>query len=354
MNLKSNSRICSAACFFLLSAVSLFISGTLSGAQPEGDTYVLHEGRLYHHTPDSVTPVRIDGRVDAFYSKGKTVVYLRASNGDERRYYIGIKKPVDQRPAEKEFAFDTAPADIRKFAAKDDAAYILLTEKSGPENAPLLFTVDLASMSVTRLAGIADFYLAGSSLILLEKKGRGYSVRSDAGSMPVSVSGVPRFVDCAGGRLLMVSGGDEIEAVDIIRMKSVYLYSSARRVKEPKDHNLIIEASDTAGSRRIEKMVFYKVFIDGVNAGRTDSGIAQLPVSCRSMTEAGRDHIVRIERWELKRALEKYERVNNIHQPESVKLYIPVDRVIKLGFVFDGKKYAVTQSVVFEEEGENK
>ncbi len=330
------------------------MSDTLSGSQPERDSYVLHEGRLYHHTSDSATPVRIDGRVDAFYQNGRNVVYLRAANGDGRRYYIGIKRPVDTRPSEKEIAFDIAPSEITRFAANDDAAYILLSGKGDPEKAPFLFTVDLASMSFTRLGGIADFYLAGSSLIRLEKKGKGYSVRSDAGSMPVSVSGVPRFVDCAGGRLLLVAGGDEIEAVDIILMKSVYLFSSTRRVREPKEYNLVVEALDAAGTRRTEKMVFYKIFIDGVNAGRTDSGIAQLPLSCRAMTEPAREHVVRIERWELNRAREKYERVNNIHQPESVKLYIPGDRIIRVGFVFDGKKFAVTQSVVFEEEGQNK
>ncbi len=354
MNLKSNSRTCSAACLILLSSVLLFMSGALSGSQPDGDFYVLHEGRLYHHTPDSVTPVRIEGKVDAFYLNGKTVAYLRTAPGDGRRYFIGAKTHGGPAAPEKELTFDTAPAEIRRFAARDDAAYILLTEKNDPGNMPCLFTVDLASMSMTRLDGIADFYLAGTALILLEKKGGGYYVRSDTGAVPVSVSGNPRFADCVGGRLLMVAGGDESEAVDIVRMKSVYLYSSARRIKEPKDHNLIVEASDAAGSRRTEKMVFYKVFIDGVNVGRTDSGIAQLPVSYRAMTEGGRDHIVRIERWELKRALERYERVNNIHQPQSVKLYIPADRMIKLGFAFDGRRYAVTQSVVFEEDGENK
>jgi hypothetical protein len=61
--------------------------------------------------------------------------------------------------------------------------------------------------------------------------------------------------------------------------------------------------------------------------------------------ETGRYCLIKAERWELDKIKGRYVRVNNVYQPETVKLYVPENRIVKISFIFDGEKYIMNQSV---------
>jgi len=93
--------------------------------------------------------------------------------------------------------------------------------------------------------------------------------------------------------------------------------------------------SSTSGDR----IIFYKIFIDGVEAGRTATGISPVSKVFTADIDSGKYHVITPERWELDRKKEEYVRMNNVYQPKPVKLYIPENRIVKILFFFDGKEY---------------
>jgi hypothetical protein len=91
-----------------------------------------------------------------------------------------------------------------------------------------------------------------------------------------------------------------------------------------------------------EDQVYYKVFVDSIYAGRTETGPASLQKVFTKKVEADRYHLVKMERWELEKKSEQYKRSNNIRQPKEVKLYVPAGRILAVKFEFNGTEYSTS------------
>ncbi|MFA5518852.1 MAG: hypothetical protein WDA74_06295, partial [Spirochaetota bacterium] len=65
---------------------------------------------------------------------------------------------------------------------------------------------------------------------------------------------------------------------------------------------------------------------------------------------AGNYNIISAERWELDKSRGRYLRVNNINQPEEIRIFVPLNRVVKIQFNYDGNYYNILQSVYVKNE----
>ena len=112
---------------------------------------------------------------------------------------------------------------------------------------------------------------------------------------------------------------------------------------------MIIQAVDIQEQDRDDReMIFYKLIIDGVDAGRTDSGPSALARELKIILEPNRYHLVRLERWTLNPSKGRYDRENNIRQPKMQQIYIPMNRIVKVVITFDGREYSYAIAPVYK------
>jgi hypothetical protein len=95
-------------------------------------------------------------------------------------------------------------------------------------------------------------------------------------------------------------------------------------------------------------MIYFRIFINGREVGRTNTGVPGVLFSYSLLCEPDQHHVVRMERWRLDRSDGVYKRENNIMQPEQVKLFVPVDRIMKIAVNYDGRRYRIREFVVME------
>ncbi len=128
----------------------------------------------------------------------------------------------------------------------------------------------------------------------------------------------------------------------------MYQYSSKYEYLAPEEYNLTIQVADEVGSEpeNLDTM-FFKVFINGVESGRTDTAPARVQKEFRTLLEPNKKYIIQLERWLLNSVKGRYERVNNILQPKIYQLYMPLNRVILLMVKFNGKEYMYDMSPLF-------
>ncbi|MBN2158704.1 MAG: hypothetical protein JW807_04860 [Spirochaetes bacterium] len=281
-------------------------------------------------------------------------------------YYIAIKEEILGRAAyigfvdfksheiayEKKLPSDLADVSIKKMMATGDVVYILAGDQTTSTGEGKLYRVPVNTMEAAERPGVLDATLAGEDVVLLSKQDTGICVVKNELSVPVSLKG-EEPVSIGGvmdARLVFVKSGDETEVIDITTGRSLYQYSAGHEYLSPGDYTITIEAVDDAGSEQEDReMIFYKVFIDGLEAGRTESGPAGLPREFRMNLEANRYHLVRMERWLLKAGKGRYERENNIRQPKSQQIFIPMNRIVKLIIKFDGKSYRYDVAPVYRQ-----
>jgi hypothetical protein len=140
--------------------------------------------------------------------------------------------------------------------------------------------------------------------------------------------------------MVFITNGEETEIIDIISGKSLYRYSGAYQTLAPDEYSLAIQAVDETSTEPDDRqMIFYKIFIDGIETGRTDCGPAGLLREFRTRLDANKYHLIKLERWVLNTAKGRYDRVNNIHQPKPQQIFLPMNRVVKLVIKFNGKGY---------------
>jgi len=228
-------------------------------------------------------------------------------------------------------------AEIKRFFAYGNDA-VVLAVNSGKTNGKL-FRVYFEENGVRTADDIVDAAPFGDSLILLERLSGGVVLNFDGNIIPCGIDarGISNVIN---GQIAVVTDGNISEIIDIQRGKNVYAFSRGVNFAVPESYNLVFEGADTMQSSTTDnKIIFYKIFIDGVEAGRTETGIAAVSKVFTASLDSGKYHVISPERWELDRKKEEYVRMNNVYQPKPVKIYIPDNRIIKLLFYFDGKEY---------------
>ena len=332
----------------LLSAMLLTaVPGAAGSSLP---ACAVESGKIIIYSGESVRAVPVDGVIEAFYQDNGLIHYVsfREEKGEGYRSLGCVDAGTGERRYEKRIMPGLNNCAVRRFMAAGVVVFLRAVPKDAPSTAGVLLQIRTDTMETTRRENVIDFWALDGETIVIEKKDGGVCATAGGVSVPVTVAGdlsIDRFLD---GRLLFVTNGSETEIIDIRLGKSPYQYSSTAGYVEPAGHTLIVQAVDDTAAVDDTDMIFYKIFVDGVESGRTDTGPGSVRKEFRGNLEPNREYVVKLERWLLHGVKGKYERVNNIRQPAPVRVFIPGGRVILLSANFNGKNYVFHTGPVYK------
>lgn len=121
--------------------------------------------------------------------------------------------------------------------------------------------------------------------------------------------------------------------------------------KKPYDCNFIFNVihEQTNSSERSEKM-FFRIFIDNIEIGRTETGRIGESLSFKGMIPTERNQELRIEMYLLDSTKGRYVKVRNIEQPKPDRFIftIPADRIIIVNLSISDSNGETTFTTDFE------
>jgi hypothetical protein len=318
-----------------------------------GETcHAVDERAVVLYRGDTAKRIPVEGRIVRSVVAASGIYYCadRGEKGEGELYLGFVDFLAGSIGFERKIPIRSAERTVTKLMAGDDAAYILsvpVNETGAPGD---LFRVPAPPGEVSRVTDVLDFYAEGADCYLLSKTDSGARVVLNERSVPLSLQGEEsmRIREVLDRRLVLVSLGEVTEIIDMRTGRSLYQYATNYDFLEPDGFNMIIQAVDgTRTDQDDREMIFYKVIIDGVESGRTDSGPAGLAREMKLMLEPNRYHQVRLERWILNPGKGRYDRENNIRQPRMKEIYIPMNRIVKLVITFNNKDYSYTIAPVY-------
>jgi hypothetical protein len=287
--------------------------------------------------------------VAAIHRNGDTLYYIR-SNGEG--WIAGFFKGNSDRSFE--FNITGNYRAINKLYGENDIFYFLAQQANEiPKNnrydfGRVFVRYNPDQENFSAIDGVVDFHIIdGKSLIL-----KWDSLNYNGITIPICLRGPMEISEIIASRIVIIKGGDDAEIVDLIAGKSIYQFNREAIADYNNEYNLILEFEDSnlkGGSKTIgEQFIYYEITINGVEDSRTETGRGDLSKLFYKKLLSGKYHIIKADRWELDKGKGRYVRVNNIYQPDEVKIFIPENRIIKLKIEFDGKTYRVNQSVVYK------
>ena len=187
-----------------------------------------------------------------------------------------------------------------------------------------------------------DFHIIDGKPLILNNDSLDYNGLN----IPIMLRGQMEIAEVFDSRIVIIRGASEIEIVDLIAGKSIYQFNRDSIADYNDKYNLILEFED--GKTNSDQSTYYEITINGIEESRTETGRGDLSKLFYKKLMPGEYHIVKAERWELDREKGRYVRINNIYQPDEVKIFIPDNRIVKLKIGFDGKTYSINQSVVYK------
>jgi hypothetical protein len=311
------------------------------------------EGAVLLYRGESAKRVPVEGRILRTAEAASGIYYCtgRGENGGGDLYIGFIELQSGSIGFERKLPVRGAERTVARLMAGDGAVYLLAVPLNEPGAPGELFRITAPPGEVTRVADILDFYTAGADCFMLSNTDSVPRVILNEISVPLALRGdVPlRIREVLDRRLVLVTSGEETEVIDIRTGKSLYQYATDYEFLEPDGYNVVIQAVDDRRAEQEEReMIFYKVIIDGVESGRTDSGPAGLAREMKLMLEPNRYHQVRLERWLLNPGKGRYDRENNIRQPKMKEIFIPLNRIVKLVVSFNNKEYSYTIAPVYK------
>lgn len=318
-----------------------------------GETcHAVEEGVVILYRGDSAKRVPVEGRILHTAESASGLYYCagRGGNGGGDLHLGFIEFQSGSIRFERKLPVSGAERTVARLMAGDGAAYLLAVPMNEQGAAGELFRVPAPPGEVSRVADILDFYAERADCILLSKTNSGPLLALNEITVPLSLQGDGnyRIREVLDNRLVLVSSGDVTEVFDLRVGRSLYQYATDYEFLEPDGYNMIIQAADERGQVLDDReMIFYKVIIDGVENGRTDSGPAGLAREMKVMLEPNRYHQIRLERWLLNSGKGRYDRENNIRQPKMKEIYIPLNRIVKLVVTFNSKEYSYSIAPVY-------
>lgn len=298
------------------------------------ESYQLIEGRIACINKIARTGVFVSGFVHHLYQNADELYYVRADTKTDALIKAGFTDPA--RGISKECALpdEVHHAKITRFIGYSGAALLIADEKGKRT----LYRIDFNSGKISQKKGIMDVVLYNGIPVILFKSEKGYGVKRNGIKVPLALNDNPKFGNMYEGRILVIVDGDKKELIDLGIMRNIHGFGSGKDNAENSEDNLFIEALD-AVSDKMEALVFYKVYVNGADTGRTDTGSAGQIRKYAVKLPEDEYHIVRLERWELNEGKNTYERANNIYQPQPLKIFLPQHRATKLVFVREKKGY---------------
>ena len=312
--------------------------------------YFLKDGILKAHNRKDI---RLDGEIVYFIET------------DNKIYYILKQKPKDKKDKDNFSAgavffennenvqvvipFDFNLEKMKKLLFTSQYCYLLMEHVSGDEK--ILYRINLTTNENATISSVIDIASHQDDIVIVERRAASVYVNFKDNRIPVTIKKNIEFKQILNDGIAIVSNNEYNEIIDFIRQKNVYSYYAVATPVLPDKYNLIIEIVDdvpnlTKGKE--DDMLYYKIYLNGKEIGRTDTGISGLKFEYTLLCEPDKHHIVKIERWKLDKVNGEYKRENNIMQPEPVKLFVPFDRLMKIAVNYDGKKYIIKEFPVVE------
>ena len=285
--------------------------------------------------------MRISGDIIYFVEADNKVYYI-VKQENENVFYACVIFLSDNEFKRVAIPFDFNLERMRSLLFTSEYCFLLM-ERDGRSGT--LYKINLNTNEHETNNSIIDIALYQDKAVLLERRAASVYVSFDNRDTPTTIKENVSFKQILDGGLAIVANSEYSEIIDFISSKNVYSYSDNARPAVPDKYNLVIEIIDDAPNLargREDDMIYFRIFINGVEAGRTNTGIPGIMFSYTLLCEPGH-HVVRMERWRLDRTDGTYKRENNIMQPEPVKLFVPVDRVMKIAVNYDGRRYVVKE-----------
>lgn len=326
-----NSAVCLIVCSLL------FFPAQKAFPEKGGDLW-LNDGRIYRcRGGKEVLPV---SGILAFHNRGDSIFYIR-KEGAGGALIAGFAPSSSSRPLEKRLPLDGKDYRVLSLQGWEHLLYFLAHRKG--EEFPFLYRVNLNERTIRGLRRVVDFRLSGAQPVMIRPgdKERGYLLVLGRRKVPLQGEAAPGIEEIRENMFCVVRSDDTRELVDLATMTSLAQYAPGVTFAMPEDYNLVVEVrspprEEDYRSGRAELPVYYRLFVDGKESGRTETGPASTTRSARIMLTAGRYYRLRLERWELNSARERYVRSNNINQPSAIRLYLPHNRIIEYE-VLEGK-----------------
>ena len=330
--------------YFILVFVILILEIPLLAEDPIDANFRLSDGVLskYDYCRETV----MYDNVAAIYSKAGSLYYIR-NNG--KGWIAGFLRDNSHRGIEFNITGDFKA--ISKLYGEDNIFYFLSQQTSEPPKnnrynfGKIFVRYNPDQDSLSTVDGVVDFHVIDGKPLILKNDSLNYN----GVNIPLMLRGWMEISDIFDSRIVLVKGLTDIEVVDLTAGKSIYQFNRESIADYNDKYNLILEFEDSkTKATNQDQSIYYEIIINGIEDSRTEIGRGDSSKLFHKKLLPGKYHIVKAERWELDKAKGRYVRMNNIYQPDEVKVFIPDNRIIKLKIEFDGKSYGINQSVVYK------
>lgn len=301
----------------------LFLSGATVTAFP-----TLSNGTLYIE-PSVAVPVQ--GVILDYYVRDTAILYV-AKN--EKEIVAGAYILQDKKISQHVVTTYSENTRILRIAFESNTVYICITTG----NNPILYRCDVNTGMVSMQQGILDFLLLSDGIVAI--KSDNTLVYNDS-ILPLYFLQTPRIQGQCDNRIVFISDGNDTEVIDVKTQKLVYRYSNTVQYAASSDYTVEIKINDLPTGEKANR-VFYKVYCDGKDYGRTEPVLSINTSAIQLNVAAGQYHEIIIERWRLDETENQYVRDNNIRQPRPITVFVYPGRIMVFEFVYNGVEYKVT------------
>ncbi len=310
--------------FSVLLCVFVFIlSGAIGTAFP-----LLDNGTLYIALS---VPVPIEGTVLEFSSKDTAILYVARN---EKEIVAGAYLLQDKKISQHVVTPYSENTRILRIAFESNAVYIFINAG----NNPILYRCDVNTGMVSMQQGVLDFLLVSDGIVAI--KNDNTLVYNDC-ILPLYFSQTPAIKGQWDDRIVFISDGNDTEVIDIKAQKLVYRYNNTVQYVASSDYTIEFKINDLPTGEKASR-VFYKVYCDGKDYGRTEPVLSINESAIQLNVAAGQYHEIIVERWRLDETENQYVRDNNIRQPRPITVFVYPDRIMIITLVYNGMEYKVT------------
>jgi len=334
--------IVSASILLFASELSDPDANMMGGANQSSIEYRLHDGDVYRYRP-SYEKMDLPGYVVASYPDGDDLYFITIQEGF---LSAAVLSPRGN------YLFRTGIPSVNngrvKLAVNYGVFYFSVTD---PERGGVLYRYSPEKDQIQSIDNVNDFSIISGNLLIMKD---GF-INYNGHEIPLMLKNA-YIRDIIDERIIVIGDGVETEICDTSAARSIYQYKGDIVYDQGDDFNILLEFADLGmvrgGGHEEEKIVYYNITVNGYDIGRTETGPGTLTKQIQAKVSPGRENIINAERWELDKNRGRYVRVNNINQPEELRVFIPLNRVVKLSFRYDGSGHGISQNVFIRSEGD--
>jgi hypothetical protein len=310
-------------------------------ANPLLSEIIIHsDNKLFEMKESSLKELEIEPEVKFYSIDRNTICYLQNKNGNLKKIILGLFDISEKKILmEKKLSFEWNDYEVIKFFYVNGSAYIFLKNSAGEKSA---VKINLNDLKTGKYNEIEDFSIISGTPALIEKKNNSYIFKFSNSEIPLIYNNPPHFINSIDDRIIIISDGKIYDFIDIAQKKILFSSKINGNSQVNEKYNFEISITDESipeNENNSSRFNFYKIYINGTETGRTESGYTGIEKIFNDNLSINAYHTVKIELWELNSGKNKYERANNIRQPSPLKIFISNGRKIRLNVKFDGITY---------------